>query len=82
MWQHFPDLCLNGFLGHVGDMRAGGVVQQKNSMLPIMFLLLCCRLESFHLLNIEFHVDQLVLFKQFILDNAFQYLTFPQHCFT
>ena len=35
-----PATCLNGFLGHIGDMRAGVVAQQKNSMLLIMFFLL------------------------------------------
>ena len=63
MRQHFPATCLNGFLGHNGDMRAGIVMQQKNSMLPIRSFLLNSRLESFHLLNIELRVDRLVSFK-------------------
>ena len=46
-----------------GDMRAGVVVQQKNSMLPIgSFHLNSCHRESVHLLNIEFCVDRLVSF--------------------
>ena len=38
-------------------------MQQKNSILPVRSFLLNSRLESFHLLNIEFRVDRLVLFK-------------------
>uniref|UniRef100_A0A1I7WQX2 Aa_trans domain-containing protein n=1 Tax=Heterorhabditis bacteriophora TaxID=37862 RepID=A0A1I7WQX2_HETBA len=52
-------------------MRAGTVVQQKNCMLPTMSFLLNSRVESFHLLNIEFRVDRLVPFKQFVMDNPF-----------
>ena len=54
MWQHFPAMRLNGFC--IRDMRAGVVVQQKNSMLPIGSFLLNSCLESFHLLNIELSV--------------------------
>ena len=46
MWQHFPVTRLNDFHGHIGDMRAGVVVQQKNSMLSSF--LLNSGLESFH----------------------------------
>ena len=70
-WQHFPATCLNVFLGHIGDMRAGVVVQQEDSMLPIRSSLLNSHLESFHLLNIEFRVDRLVLFNQSVMDNPF-----------
>lgn len=80
VWQHFPAMRLNGFLGHIGDMRAGVIVQQKNSMLPIRSFLLNSRVESFHLLNIEFRVDRLVPFKQFVMDNSFP--PYAQYRFT
>ena len=35
MWQHLPATRLNGYFGHIGDMRTGDVMQQKNAMLPI-----------------------------------------------
>ena len=71
MWQHVPAARLNGFFAHIGDMRADVVVQQKNYMLPITSFVLNSRLEAFHLLNIEFCVDRLVLFNRFIRDNPF-----------
>ena len=58
-------------IGHVDDITVGVVVQQKNSMLPFSYFLLNSRLESFHLFNIEFHVDRLISFKQFVVDNPF-----------
>ena len=33
MWQPTTATCLNGFVGHIGDMRAGVVVQQWNTIL-------------------------------------------------
>ena len=59
VWQHFPATRLTGFLGHIGDMIVGVVVQQKNSMLPIRSFLLNSRLESINLLSIEFSIDRL-----------------------
>ena len=82
MWQHFPAKHLNGFLGHIGDMRVGVVVQQKNSMLPIRYFLLNSCLEMLHLLNIEFFIDRLVSFKQLIMDNPFPVPPCAQHVFT
>ena len=72
MWQHFPTMRLN-----ISDMRAGVVTHQKNTTLPIMD----SRFESFHLLNIEFRVDNLVSFKQFMMINSSQ-SHHTQHRFT
>ena len=71
MWEHFPATLLNVFLGHIGNMRSGVAVPKKNSMLPNRSFLLSSRLESNHLLNIEFRVDSLVSFKQFVMYNHF-----------
>ena len=38
-------------------------------------------LESFHLLNIEFRVDRLVSFKQFVMYNPFAVPPYTQTCF-
>ena len=51
-------------------------------MLPIRSFLLNNRVESFHLLNIEFRVDRLVPFKQFVMDNPFPVPPYAQHRFT
>ena len=81
-WQNFPATCFNVFLGHIGDMRAVVVVQQKNSVLPIRHFLLNSCLKSFHLLNIEFRVDGSVSLKQLVMDNPFPVPPYPQHLFT
>ena len=82
VWQYFPATRLIGSLGHIGDMRAGVVVQQKNSMLPIGSFLLNSCLEWFHLLNIEFRVDRLLSFKQVVMDNPFPVQPYAQRGFT
>ena len=72
-----PSHTLNGFFGHIDDLKADVFMQQKNSMLPIRSFLLSSRLESFHLLNIEFCVVHSVLFKQFVMVPPY-----AQHPFT
>ena len=47
----------------VAAFPTGVVVQLMDSMLPIRSFLFNSRLESFHLLNIEFRVDRLVSSK-------------------
>ena len=58
-----PSHAFKCLLSHIGDMSVGVVVHHNISMLPIRSFLLNSCLESFHLLNIEFCVDHLVLFK-------------------
>ena len=65
---------LNGFLGHIGDMMAGVVVQQKNSMLPDRSFFIVV----LSLLNIEFRVDRLFSFRQFEIDNPFTVPSYAQ----
>ena len=60
----------------------GGRCHAEKELLLIRSFLLNSHLESFHLLNIEFHVDRLVLFKQFVMDNPLLVLPHVQHRFT
>ena len=48
----------------------------------LFFSLLNSRLESFHLLNTDFRVDRLVLFKQFVMCNPLPVPPYAQHRFT
>lgn len=80
-WQHFPTMCLNGFLCHIGHMRVGNVMQQKSSMLPIRSFILNSHVELFHLLNIEFCIFHLVPFKEILRDNPFPVPPYAQHRF-
>ena len=81
MWQHFPAKRLNGFLGHIGDVRAGVVVLQKNGMSPIRSFLLDSVVESLHLLDVKFRIHCLVPIKQFVVDHAFPVPPYAQHRF-
>ena len=73
--SHMTATGLNGFLGHIGDMRSG-VAQQKNSMPPIRFFLMNGCHESFHLLKSS---ALTVLFKQFVMDDPFPVPPYAQH---
>ena len=82
MLKHFPAKRLNGCLGHVDDVRAGVVVLQENAMSPIRSLLLYSVVESMYLLKIEFCIHRVIIFEQFVVDNAFPASPYTQHLLT
>ena len=81
MRQNFLAQSLNGFLGHIGDVRAGVVVKQKNAVSPIRSYLLDSIVDSLHLMDIQVRIHCLVPFRQFIVDHAFAAPPYAQHHF-
>ena len=79
MRQHFPFEFLNRGFGHIGGVRTGIVVLQKNAISPIRSFLLNCFVELVHLLNVELHIECLVALKQFVMNCAFPAPPYIQH---
>lgn len=84
MRRYFPFMRFYDIHVHNGDMRAGVVVLRasKNFMLRISYFLLKSHVVYVHVLNIEFRVDRLILFKRFVMDNPFLLPPFAEQHFT
>lgn len=79
MGQHSSFKVFNFSFGHIGNVRMGIVVFQKNAVSPIWSFVLYCFVELMLLLNIELCIDCLAAFKQFIMIYAFPVPPYTQH---